>query len=217
MALILTGLAAMAQAVAAPAPAAAPNVAALCEALDRRRDPSAQNLHNLATCLFRGHGLARDLPRARSLYERAAARGNVQSQTDLGGYLLMGRVMPKDAVEARRWLTSAARQRQANAAMLLGQIYWNGDGVAKDNGEAARWWRVAYDGGRVDAANLLAREALVRMTLATTEPEDVDRLVLAEALRWFEIAAETDPAESVRREARETIAPLRYLQSLPAR
>jgi TPR repeat protein len=253
VALILTGLAAMAQAAAAPAPAAAPNLAAICEALDRRRDPSAQDIHNLGTCLFRGEGLAQDLPRARSLYAQAAARGiiqadcalgnmmiagrggptdvagglarcrraaeagDAQAQTDLGGYLLMGRVMPKDAVEARRWLTSAARQRQANAAMLLGQIYWNGDGVAKDNREAARWWLVAHEGGRPDAANLLAREALVRAMRGTTRPEDTDPATLAEALRWFAIAAQSDPAEAMRQEASRMAALLRQLQSTRTR
>ncbi len=249
--LILTGLAALAQAVATPDPPTAPGVPALCQALDRSRNLSPEQLHNLATCLIRGHGLVQDLPRARSLYERAADRGYMQSrcalgnmmiagqggardvaaglsrcrsaaeagdanaQTDLGGYLLTGEVMPKDAVEARRWLTSAARQRQANAAMLLGQIYWNGDGVAKDEREAARWWLVAHEGGRADAASLLARETLGRMMRGVTRSEDIDPALLAEALRWLDIAAENDPVEDLRREARATAASLRQLLSAP--
>jgi TPR repeat protein len=248
VALFLTGLAAMAQAASTPPPAA-PDIAAVCRTIEARHDPSPEDLHNLAPCLFHGHGLAQDLPRARRLYEQAAARGYLKAdcalgnmmitgqggprdvaaglarcrrvaeagvadaQTDLGGYLLMGQVMPKDAVEARRWLTLAARQRQANAAFLLGQIYWNGDGVTKDNAEAARWWRIAYDGGRIDAARFLGLEAFVRITRGVQRPEDVDRNQLAEALRWLDLAAQSDPSEAGRQQAHQAAALLRQLQS----
>ena len=249
MVLILAGLAAMAQTVAAPAMVPSPRLAALCAAAERKSDPQPIELHDLATCLFHGHGGTRDLVRARALYRQAADRGFARShcalgnmlvdglggptdvaaglalcrrgaeageahaQTDLGNYLLEGRVLPRDVVEARRWYLLAARQGQANAALVLGQIYWNGDGVAKDNAEAARWWRVAHEGGRLDAANLLGREAFIRVTRSATRPEALDRAALAEALRWFDLAAETDPSEAKRTEARQAAALLRQLQT----
>ena len=163
--------------------------------------------------MITGQGGARDVAAGLALWRRAAEAGDADAQTDLGGYLLTGEFMPKDAVEARRWLTLAAGQRQANAAVLLGQIYWNGDGVAKDNGEAARWWRIAFDGGRADAAFLLGREAMVRVTRASTCTGDYDHAALVEALRWLDLAAQTDPSEANRTLARQGAALLRQLQT----
>ena len=163
--------------------------------------------------MIAGQGGARDIAAGLALCRRAAEAGDADAQTDLGGYLLTGEFMPKDAVEARRWLTEAARQRQANAAFLLGQIYWNGDGIATDKTEAARWWRVAHEGGRADAAFLLGREAMARVMQSATSPERLDRPALAEALRWFDLAAETDPSEALRARAREGASLLRQLQS----
>lgn len=163
--------------------------------------------------MIAGQGGPRDIPGGLAHCRRAAEAGDPDAQTDLGGYLLTGEFTPKDVVEARRWLTMAATQRQANAAFLLGQIYWNGDGVTKSNAEAARWWHVAYDGGRADAAFLLAREAMARVLRSTARPQDVDRAALAEALRWFDLAAETDPSEAKRQRAREGAGILRQLQS----
>jgi hypothetical protein len=76
-----------------------------------------------------------------------------------------------------------------------------------------RWWRVAHEGGRADAAFLLGREAMARVTRTSTCTGDYDRVALAEALRWFDLAARTDPSETNRVQAREGAALLRQLQS----
>jgi len=167
----------------------------------------------LGNMMISGRGGPRDVAAGLALCRSAAEAGDADAQTDLGGYLLAGVVTPKDSAEARRWLTIAARQRHANAAFLLGQVYWNGDGTPKDRAEASRWWRVAHEGGRADAALLLGREAMSRVMRRATRPEEIDRIVLAEALRWFEIAAETDPSEGGRAQAREGADILRRLQS----
>ena len=251
MALILARLAALAQTTlpATLPPDQLERFRVICTTLEARQDRTAEELQTLATCYFRGDAVPQDLPRARRLYEQAAARGyaeaqcalgnmmiagqggprdvaagvvlcrraaeagSANAQTDLGGYMLVGEVMPKDAVEARRWLTLAARQHQANAAFLLGQIYWIGDGIVQDRVEAARWFRVAHEGGRADAAFLLGREAMERVMRSATSPESLDRAALAEALRWFDLAVETDPAEETRARAREGASILRQLQT----
>jgi TPR repeat protein len=254
MSLMLVGLAGLLQPADPPSvvrpPTGAPNAAAYCDLLERKTDRNAVELHDLATCLFRGEVRPRDLSRARALYaqaielgfarsmcalgnmmidglggdrdiagglalcRRAAEAGEAQAQTDLGNYLLMGAVVPRDAVEARNWYTRAAEQGQANAAFVLGQVYWNGDGVTKDNAEAARWWRIAHEGGRPDAAYLLAREAFVRMVRGVPRPEDADPAIIAEALRWFDLAAQTDPNPANREDAVRSAGMLRQFQAL---
>ena len=168
----------------------------------------------LGNMMIDGLGGARDIPAGLALCRRAAEAGDPDAQTDLANYLLAGQVMPRDVVEARRWYIRAAEQGQPNAAFVLGQIYWNGDGIAEDNAEAARWWRVAYEGGRPDAAYLLAREAFVRMTRGVRRAEDADPVVIAEALQWFDIAAERDPNPTAREYSVRQAATLRQLQAL---
>jgi TPR repeat protein len=252
MPLILLELASLLQAggAAPPSAASANAAAAYCDSLERLGQRNEVQLHDLATCFFRGQGRPRDYVRARQYYaqaiqsgfprsmcalgnmmidglggardvagglalcRRAADAGEAEAQTDLGTYLLAGEVMPRNVVEARRWLASAAAQGQANAAFLLGQIYWNGDGIAKDNAQAARWWRVSHEGGRADAAYLLAREAFVRLTRGLARPQDADPAVIEEALRWFDLAARTDPTPANRQDASQQGALLRQLQAM---
>ena len=168
----------------------------------------------LGNMLIAGEGGEREIERGLALCRRAAEAGEAQAQTDLGGYLLTGEVIPKDAAEARRWLALAAEQRQANAAFLLGQIYWNGDGIAKDNAAAARWWRVAHEGGRPDAAYLLAREAFVRITRGVADPREANPEVVAEAIRWFEIARDSDPTPANREDAARMAGDLRQFLAM---
>jgi len=162
----------------------------------------------LGNLLIGGQGGPADATRGVDLCRRAADAGDPDAQTDYGGYLLIGRNIPKDVVEARRYLALAAARKHANAAFLLGQIYWNGDGVAKDRAEAARWWRVAYDGGRSDAARLLALEALGRLVAAHDSREPAPVQNLDEARRWLTIAAEKDPDPAQRRVAADMLSKL---------
>lgn len=120
---------------------------------------------------------------------------------------------PRDAASGLARCRQAAAAGNADAAFLLGQLYWNGESVAKDEAEAARWWRIADAGGRTDAAFLLGREAMGRVTRTSTCTGEYDRAALAEALRWFDQAARTDPSETNRARAREGLTLLRQLQA----
>lgn len=122
---------------------------------------------------------------------------------------------PGDAAAGLARCRQAAATGNADAAFFLGQLYWNGDGVGKDEAEAARWWRIAYAGGRADAAFPLGREAMAQVTRTSTCTGEYDRAALAEALRWFDLAARTDPSEAVRAQARDGAALLRQLPTAP--
>jgi uncharacterized protein len=165
----------------------------------------------LGNMLIRGDGGAKDGPGGVDLCRRGADAGDPDAQTDYGGYLLLGGVVARDPVAARRYLTLAAQRKQRNAAFLLGQIYWNGDGIAKDKAEAARWWSVAYEAGRLDAARLLAMEAVGRLLAAIQAKQPSPPAAEADARRWLAIAAEKDPDPANRREAADMLSKLSQL------
>ncbi len=68
-------------------------------------DPHAIN--NLGFLLFHGQGVAKDVPRALSLWRTAATRQISESQLHLGEAYASGTGVPKDRVEAYAWIRTA--------------------------------------------------------------------------------------------------------------
>lgn len=132
-----------------------------------------------------GRGVPKDEARGAALCRQGAELGEPDAQTDLGNLYLKGVGVPRNIVEARRWYEQAAAQHQPNAQFTLGQIYWNGDGVARDRSKAAELWKAAYEGGRVDAAPLLASWLFANWTSAHNKG---DLAVLDQAIRYGEAA-----------------------------
>lgn len=72
----------------------------------------------------------------------AAARGDRDAQTALGGMYLYGfKGVERNDAEAVRWLRLAAEQGQALAQFDMGELHRTGRGVAKDEVAAVNWFR----------------------------------------------------------------------------
>jgi TPR repeat protein len=156
-----------------------------------------------------GHGVPQDYTQAASWYQKAAEKGDVDAQRDLGELYATGGVMkpangpavggvygairddgggsfPKDYASAAIWWRKAAEQGDEYAQYRLGILYDNGQGVPQDYAEAYFWYSIAsakvpnYSRSRDDAASNLTKTVL----LQTQE----------RARKWFEDhPAQTNP------------------------
>src|SRR5690606_30687026 len=91
-----------------------------------RGDPDAQ--FNLAQAYKLGQGVDRDMSRAETLYERAAANGHLQA-ADNYGLLLFQR---GERAKAMPFIHAAAGRGDPRAQYVLGLAYFNGDHMPKD-------------------------------------------------------------------------------------
>ena len=85
-------------------------------------------LFNLAQAYRFGRGVSANLATAKSLFERAARSGHVESQTTLGLLLLQS----GEQLDAHKWLKSAAEAGEPRALLVYGTALINGDGVTQD-------------------------------------------------------------------------------------
>ena len=159
------------------------------QAAERNYPKSMCALGNLYVA---GRGVPKDELKGAALCQQAAKLGDPDAQTDLGNFYLMGVGVQRDVVQARYWYELAAVQRQPNAQFVLGQIYWNGDGIARDRVKAAELLKAAYQGGRTEAAYLLAPWLFARWMSA--HPKG-DVTGLDEAIEYGEVAVKTAPAD----------------------
>lgn len=155
--------------------------------------------------LIHGQGGTADIPEGLRLCRMAAAAGDRDAQTDLGGYFLMGVGMERDPVAARFMLEQAGNQKQANAAFLLGQIHEKGDGTPVDNAVAGEWFAKAYEWGRPDAAFRAGSTLARRGFRMDGDAMFVNEPLMREAIEWFELAERFDPDADVRAKASEMI------------
>ena len=91
-----------------------------------RGDPDA--LFNLAQAYRFGRGVAANLATAKSLLERAASGGHVESQVTLGLLLLRS----GDQAQALEHLKEAAEAGEPRALLVYGTALINGDGLTQD-------------------------------------------------------------------------------------
>ena len=91
-----------------------------------RGDRDAQ--FNLAQAYRLGRGVPANSATSKSLFERAARSGHLESQTTLG--LLL--VQSGDRIEGLGWLKSAAESGEPRALLVYGTALFNGDGVTQD-------------------------------------------------------------------------------------
>ncbi len=76
-----------------------------------------------------------------------AAKGDAQSQFELGFMYERGRGVPQDYKESASWFRKSAEQGNASAQFYLGQMYDIGKGVPQDYQEAAMWYRKSAEQG----------------------------------------------------------------------
>jgi TPR repeat protein len=118
-------------------------------------DPVA--MANLGLMHARGFGIARDVPEAMSLWQRAAAKGNAQAEFYLGLTYAKGWGVQQNLVEASRWLQAAAAQGDERAQSQIGLLYEDGAGVQQDYKVAASYYKLAADKGLARAQFSLAQ------------------------------------------------------------
>lgn len=85
-----------------------------------------------------------DPARAVEWYRRAAERGHIDAQYNLGCMYLSGEGVPSDPTEGLRWLRCAADQGDEQTLRLLAEVYRNGFYGVPLNLEEAEYWDNQY-------------------------------------------------------------------------
>jgi TPR repeat protein len=132
-----------------------------------------------------GRGVTADQAQARTRYESAAQRGNVNGQEALATMYSFGRGGPVDHEQAFHWYMEAARQGGLRGMNGVGFAYLSGSGVARDEAKGLAWLRAAADAGQPNAMQTLG-VALMQRGM----PEET-----SEGYRWLALAVRTYPAQ----------------------
>ena len=120
----------------------------ICEAA-LAANPGDNMIRNM---LGRANDAARNYPKARELYRRAADEGNLYALTNLAWYSIYGTDGPLDMAAGTRMFEQAANAGNASAQASLGWLYREGyNGTRKDPAEAAKWYRMAAEQGYANA------------------------------------------------------------------
>ena len=96
-----------------------------------------------------------DKMRAVDLFQRAAAKGNLDAQYNLGVMYEKGQGVRKDYKKAMKWLLLAANQKVAEAQYDIASMYFEGKGVKQDTKVAIEWFRLAAQQGHIQARKYL--------------------------------------------------------------
>jgi hypothetical protein len=91
------------------------------------QDGDADAMFNMGQAYKLGRGVALDKAIASDWYNRAAVKGHLPAQANLGILLFQA----TEKAEAVRWLKAAADRGEMRAQYVLGIVHWNGDGAAK--------------------------------------------------------------------------------------
>jgi uncharacterized protein len=86
-----------------------------------------------------GSAYAGDLYTAAARVTRAAERGDVRAQAQLGWMYSSGRGVPQNYVLAAKWFQSAAEKGHGGAQFALGLLFNKGQGVQPDLVRAYMW------------------------------------------------------------------------------
>ncbi|WP_417423347.1 peptidoglycan-binding protein [Hoeflea sp.] len=126
-----------------------------------------------------GRGVAVDLARAATWYQRAADLGHAPSQYRIANFHEKGSGLDRDLVAAKKWYQMAAEQGNASAMHNLAVLYATA-GEAPDFDNAAEWFGRAADVG--------VRDSQVNLAILYARGDGVTR-DLVQSYKWFAIAA----------------------------
>jgi hypothetical protein len=102
-----------------------PGAVAMWQPFADQGDPDA--MFNLGQAYKLGRGVTQDRATALGWYRKAAARGHLPAEANLGILLFQG----GDKTESLRWLKLAADRGEMRAQYVLGVMHWNGDGAPR--------------------------------------------------------------------------------------
>ena len=140
--------------------------------------PSDNSIRNM---LGRAHDAARNYPKARENYQKAADEGNLYALTNLAWYSIYGTDGAVDMAKGTRMFEQASNAGNPYAQASLGWLYREGyNGTRKDYGEAFKWYSKAAEQGYAKAQNNLA----VLYAMGQGVPQDYKQ-----AHAWFSVAA----------------------------
>jgi cell division septation protein DedD len=139
---------------------------AIWQPLADRGDPDA--LFNMAQAYRFGRGVKANAATARTLLEKAASRGHLESRTTLGLLLLQD----GDQLPALKWLKSAAEDGEPRALLVYGTALVNGDGVTQNR-------QLGYTYVRRAASKGLKQARATLDSLDSLMPADERRQALA--------------------------------------
>ncbi|WP_037547536.1 peptidoglycan-binding protein [Stappia stellulata] len=141
-------------------------------------DPKA--LFAIAARYTEGTGVAPDLQKAASYYEKASQAGLAPAQYRLGSLYEKGRGVTRDLSAARDWYALAAKQGNAKAAHNLAVLYAEGISGNPEFRDAAFWFKKAANFGLADSQYNLG--ILYARGLGLEKN-------LVESYKWFALAA----------------------------
>lgn len=144
---------------------------AIWRPLAEKGDPQAA--FNLAQAYRLGRGVAINLGAAQIWYERSAASGNVDAQTNLGLLVFQN----GDHAGGLKWLKQAAAQDDPRALLIYGTALYNGDGVAQN-----RLLGYAYVSRAATQGLGPAQETLAQLDQLMTTADRQKALALARAV-----------------------------------
>jgi TPR repeat protein len=102
--------------------------------------------------LGRAHDTARNYPKARENYQKAADEGNMYALTNLAWYSIYGTDGAVDMAKGIRMMEQASNAGNPYAQASLGWLYREGyNGTRQDYAEAVRLYRLAGDQGYANA------------------------------------------------------------------
>ena len=115
------------------------------------QDGDVDAMFNMGQAYKLGRGVALDKSTAGDWYRRAAVKGHLPAQANLGILLFQA----TEKVEAVRWLKAAADRGEMRAQYVLGIVHWNGDGAVKSLPLAYAYLVRAAAQGLPEATNAL--------------------------------------------------------------
>ena len=115
-----------------------------------------------------GKGVAQDFSKAAAWYQKAADKGHVDAQCDLGRCYYFGNGVEQDYRKAIEWFRKAANREigSAEAMCYLGNCYRYGNGVEPNREQAIKWYKKAAMDGEFDED----LQEIVRQALAEMQP-----------------------------------------------
>lgn len=123
--------------------------------LAEQGDANAQN--KVALSYVNGEGVAQDLAKAFTWFEKAANQNHPEAQFYYARFILNGQFTEKSPDKALLWFKKAADQGYANAQNSMGTLYMVGLGTKIDYKESFKWLKKAAEAGNAEAMYNLAQ------------------------------------------------------------
>jgi|GEM_PF-481166 len=118
-------------------------------------DANAQN--KVALSYVNGNGVAKDLAKAFTWFEKAANQNHPEAQFYYAKFILNGQFTEKSPEKALLWFKKSAEQGYADAQNALGTLYMIGLGTKVDYVEASKWLKKSAVAGNAEGMYNLAQ------------------------------------------------------------